>query len=72
MRSVSDDGEDMHNSPERGPLGPGGVADAEAPHIVAGTLMAEGFRRPEPIVWEGAMSGPDLSCRPIWEDSGLN
>src|ERR1039457_2148641 len=42
MRSASDDGEAMISSPERGPLGPGGIVRRRSPAHRGGTLSGRG------------------------------
>ena len=50
MRSVRDEGEDSRTSPERGPLGLGGLVETEVPHIEAvqpfGGSHLEGTSKP--------------------------
>jgi len=42
MRSASDEGETMISSPERGPLGPGGIVRRRSPAHRGGTLSGRG------------------------------
>src|ERR1700678_2701051 len=42
MRSASDEGEAMTNSPERGPLGPGGIVRRRSPAHRGGALPGRG------------------------------
>src|SRR5262249_42664199 len=43
MRSISDEGEAMTNSPERGRVGPGGIVRSRSPAPRGGTLSGRGY-----------------------------
>jgi hypothetical protein len=64
MRSVSDEGEDSRPSPERGPLGLGGMVETEVPHIEAdqpfGGSHLEGASKPF-----GAAGNVGIELKPL-------
>jgi hypothetical protein len=73
MRSASDEGETMISSPERGPLGPGGVVRRRRPAHRGGISPARAIPKARANhVGRWCMRGSNLSHRSTREDSMLN